>query len=42
MPDDGRERPILGIKLPFITIDAMPASAPSKVAIALDRMGLKL
>lgn len=41
LPDDSRERPILGIKLPFITIDAMTASAPSKVSLALDRMGLK-
>ena len=41
LPDDSRERPILGVKLPFITIDAMTASAPSKVSIALDRMGLK-
>jgi serine kinase of HPr protein (carbohydrate metabolism regulator) len=42
LPDDSRERPILGIKLPLISIDAMTASAPSKVALALDRMGLKL
>ena len=42
LPDDSRERPILGIKLPMITIDAMTASAPSQVALALDRMGLKL
>ena len=41
LPDDSRERPILGVKLPFITFDAMTASAPSKVSIALDRMGLK-
>ena len=41
LPDDSRERPILGVKLPFVTIDAMTASAPSKVSIALDRMGLK-
>jgi serine kinase of HPr protein (carbohydrate metabolism regulator) len=41
LPDDSRERPILVIKLPLITIDAMTASAPSKVALALDRMGLK-
>jgi serine kinase of HPr protein (carbohydrate metabolism regulator) len=41
LPDDSRERPILGIPLPLITIDAMTASAPSKVALALDRMGLK-
>lgn len=42
LPDDSRERPILGIKVPLITIDAMTASAPSKVALALDRMGLRL
>jgi serine kinase of HPr protein (carbohydrate metabolism regulator) len=41
LPDDSRERPILGVALPLITIDAMPASAPSKVALALDRLGLK-
>ena len=41
MPDDNRERPILGLPVPLISIDAMAASAPSKVAIALDRMGLK-
>lgn len=40
LPDDSRERPILGVRLPLITIDAMTASAPSKVAIALDRIGL--
>jgi serine kinase of HPr protein (carbohydrate metabolism regulator) len=39
LPDDARERPILGVKLPLITIDAMTASAPAKVAFALDRMG---
>jgi len=42
LPDDSRERPILGVPLPIVTIDAMTASAPSKVAIALDRMGLRL
>jgi serine kinase of HPr protein (carbohydrate metabolism regulator) len=41
LPDDSRERQILGIALPLITIDALTASAPSKVALALDRMGLK-
>ena len=41
LPDDSRERPILGVKLPLVSIDAMTASAPSKVALALDRMGLK-
>ena len=41
IPDDSRERPILGVRLPLISIDAMTASAPSKVALALDRMGLR-
>jgi len=41
LPDNSRERPILGVKLPLVTIDALTASAPSKVALALDRMGLK-
>ncbi len=41
LPDDSRERPILGVSLPLISIDALTASAPSKVALALDRMGLK-
>ena len=42
LPDDSRERPILGVALPLISVDAMTASAASKVAIALDRLGLKL
>jgi serine kinase of HPr protein (carbohydrate metabolism regulator) len=42
LPDDSRERPILGVAVPLISIDAMTASAPSKVALALDRMGLKV
>jgi serine kinase of HPr protein (carbohydrate metabolism regulator) len=41
LPDDDRERPILGVSLPLVSIDAMAASAPSKVALALDRLGLK-
>ena len=41
IPDDSRERPILGVPVPLISIDAMTASAPSKVALALDRMGLR-
>ena len=40
MPEDSQERSILGVKLPFVTIDAMAASAPAKVAVALDRLGL--
>jgi serine kinase of HPr protein (carbohydrate metabolism regulator) len=42
LPDDNRERVILGLPLPIVSIDAIAASAPSKVALALDRMGLKL
>ena len=41
LPDENRERPVLGLRVPLISIDAMSASAPSKVALALDRMGLK-
>jgi serine kinase of HPr protein (carbohydrate metabolism regulator) len=41
MPDDGRERLILGIGIPLISIDALTASAPPKVALALDRIGLR-
>jgi serine kinase of HPr protein (carbohydrate metabolism regulator) len=40
MPDDSRERLLLGVRVPLISVDAMTASAPSKVAVALDRMGL--
>ena len=41
LPDDNSQRPILGVSLPLINIDAMTASAPSKVALALDRLGLR-
>lgn len=41
LPDDNRERPILGVRLPLISVDAMTASAASKVALGLDRLGLK-
>ncbi|MGI8704892.1 MAG: HPr kinase/phosphorylase [Sphingomicrobium sp.] len=40
LPDDSRERPVLGVTLPLISINAMTASAPSIVALALDRQGL--
>jgi serine kinase of HPr protein (carbohydrate metabolism regulator) len=40
MPDENCERMILGIAIPLVNIDAMTASAPSKVAVALDRIGL--
>jgi len=42
LPDDDRERLILGTGVPLISVDAMTASAPSKVALALDRLGLKV
>lgn len=41
LPDDSRERPVLGVPLPLVSVDALTASAPSKVALALDRLGLK-
>jgi serine kinase of HPr protein (carbohydrate metabolism regulator) len=40
LPDDSRERLVLDVKLPLISVDAMTASAPSKVALALERLGL--
>ena len=40
LPDEGRERMILGVAIPLINVDALTASAPSKVAVALDRLGL--
>ena len=42
LPEDGRERLVLGIAVPLVSIDALTASAPAKVAIALVRLGLKL
>lgn len=41
LPDDSRERLILGVGIPLVNVDAMTASAPSKVSVALDRLGLK-
>jgi serine kinase of HPr protein (carbohydrate metabolism regulator) len=41
LPDDARERPVLGVSLPIVSIDAMTASAASKVELALERLGLK-
>lgn len=40
LPDDSRERLVLDVTVPLISVDAMTASAPSKVALALDRLGL--
>ena len=41
LPDDSRERPVMGVPVPLISVDAMSASAASKVSLALDRLGLK-
>ena len=40
LPDDSRTRSILGLAIPLVGIDAMTASAASKVVLALDRMGI--
>ena len=40
LPDDSRERLVRDVRIPLISIDALTASAPSKVAVALDRLGL--
>ena len=40
LPDDSRERLILGIGVPLVTIDALTASAPAKAALALKLLGL--
>ena len=41
LPEDNRTSAILGVSLPLVSIDAQAASAPAKVALALDRIGLK-
>lgn len=41
LPDDNPEKLILGVAIPIVRVDALTASAPSKVALALDRLGLK-
>jgi len=41
LPDERRERPVLGVNLPLVSVDALTASAASKVSLALDRLGLK-
>ena len=41
LPEDSRKRTILGVALPVVSVDAMTASAPSKVALALDLLGLR-
>jgi serine kinase of HPr protein (carbohydrate metabolism regulator) len=41
LPDDSRQRVICGVPVPLISVDALTASAAAKVALALDRFGLK-
>ena len=41
MPDDSQERLILGAGIPLVNVNAMTASAPAKVVVAPDRLGLK-
>jgi len=41
LPDERRERPVLGVNVPLVSVDALTASAASKVALALDRLGLR-
>jgi len=42
LPDDSRERTIIGVAVPLVSVDAMTPSAAAKVAVALDRLGLRL
>jgi serine kinase of HPr protein (carbohydrate metabolism regulator) len=42
LPDENRQRPLLGVMLPLVTIDAMTASAAAKLVLALDHFGLPL
>ena len=41
LPDDRRDRPVLGVNVPLVSVDALTASAASKVVLALDRLGLR-
>ena len=34
LPDDSRDRPLLGVSVPLISVDAMTASAASKVTVS--------
>jgi serine kinase of HPr protein (carbohydrate metabolism regulator) len=42
LPDHDRARAVLGVDLPLISIDPFTASAPAKVALALNRLGLRV
>ena len=41
LPDNSPERLILGLAIPLVGVDPMTASAAAKVAVALDRFGLR-
>lgn len=41
LPDEGRERLILGLPVPVVTVNADTASAVAKVVVALDKLGLR-
>ena len=41
LPEDGRERTIIGVSVPLIGVDAQTPSAAAKVKLALDHLGLK-
>jgi serine kinase of HPr protein (carbohydrate metabolism regulator) len=41
LPDDDRQRVILGVSIPLISVDAQTASAAAKVVIALNLLGAK-
>ena len=41
LPEDGRERAILGVALPVVSIDPTTASAAAKVAVALKCIGVE-
>ena len=41
LPEEGRDRTILGVPVPLITVDAMTASAAAKVAFGLQHLGIR-
>ena len=41
LPEDKRERSVMGVPLPLVSIEPKSASAAAKVSLALDRFGLR-
>lgn len=41
MPEDSDQRTFLGVDIPLFAVDAMTASADAKVALALEKFGLR-